>query len=171
MKLIKSTDPILKTKSEPWRFETPEDFSEARQIEIDMVQFMIENNGVGLAANQIGILKRVFAIRLKDQVPFCMFNPWIISGDDEMIDDEEGCLSFPDLWLNVKRHKKITAGYIDRQGNKCIIELTDRDARCFQHELDHLDGVCFTDNISPLKLALAKKKLEKQRKKNGRAKR
>jgi peptide deformylase len=57
--------------------------------------------------------------------------------------------------------------YVDRQGNKRIIELTGIDARCFQHELDHLDGVCFIDNISPLKLAIAKKRLLKKRKHNG----
>ena len=82
-------------------------------------------------------------------------------------EQEEGCLSFPDLWLKVKRPKSITAEYFDRNGNKCIIELTGIDAKCFQHELDHLDGVCFTSKISPLKLALA---IKKQRKHNGRTK-
>ena len=71
----------------------------------------------------------------------------------------------PELFLKIPRHKNITAGYVDRQGNKRIIELTGIDARCFQHELDHLEGVCFIEHISSLKLALAKKKLLKKRKK------
>ena len=160
MKLIKFPDPVLKQKAEPWDFEKD---SNAKELEVDMVQLMIESNGIGLAANQVGLLKRVFAIHLKDQVPFCMFNPYILNGDIDMVESEEGCLSFPDLFLKVPRHNKITAGYLDRQGKECIIELTGLDSRCFQHELDHLDGVCFTEHISPLKLALAKKKLLKKK--------
>lgn len=160
MKLIKFPDPVLKQKAEPWDFEKD---SNAKELEVDMVQLMIESNGIGLAANQVGLLKRVFAIHLKDQVPFCMFNPYILNGDNDMVESEEGCLSFPDLFLKVPRHNKITAGYLDRQGKECIIELTGLDSRCFQHELDHLDGVCFTEHISPLKLALAKKKLLKKK--------
>jgi len=160
MKLVKFPDPILKQKAVPWDFE--KDLN-AKELEVDMVQLMIESNGIGLAANQVGLLKRVFAIHLKDQVPFCMFNPGILVGDNAKVLGKEGCLSFPDLFLRVPRDNKITAMYLDRQGNKCIIELEGIDARCFQHELDHLDGVCFTDNISPLKLALAKKKLQKKK--------
>ena len=165
MKLIPSTDPILKQVAEPWDFEKNLD---AKELEVDMVQLMIESNGIGLAANQVGILKRVFAIRLKDQVPFCMFNPHIVQSDEDTELAEEGCLSFPNLWIKVARSKSITAGYLDRHGNNCIIELTGIDARCFLHELDHLNGVCFTDIISPLKLAMA---IKKQRKHNGRTKR
>jgi peptide deformylase len=168
MQLIKHPNPILKQKAVPWDFETD---TGAEALEVDMVQLMIENNGIGLAANQVGLLKRVFAIRLKDQVPFCMFNPGILVGDNAKVLDEEGCLSFPDLFLRVPRDDKITAMYLDRQGNKCIIELSGIDSRCFQHELDHLDGVCFTEHISSLKLALAQKKLQKQKRKyNGRTK-
>jgi len=162
MKLVKFPDPILKQKAVPWDFE--KDLN-AKELEVDMVQLMIESNGIGLAANQVGLLKRVFAIHLKDQVPFCMFNPGILVGDNAKVLGEEGCLSFPDLFLRVPRDDKITAMYLDRQGNKCIIELEGIDSRCFQHELDHLDGVCFTDGISPLKLALAKKKLLKKKRK------
>ena len=80
---------------------------------------------------------------------------------------EEGCLSFPNLWLAVKRPASINAKYLDRTGKECTIELKGIDARCFLHELDHLDGVCFTDKVSKLKLAMA---IKKQRKHNGRAK-
>lgn len=162
MQLIKHPDPILKLKALHWDFEKD---TGAEELEVSMVQLMVESGGIGLAANQVGLLKQVFAIHLKDQVPFCMFNPYILWGDNDMVLADEGCLSFPDLFLKIPRHKNITAGYVDRQGNKRIIELTGIDSRCFQHELDHLDGVCFIEHISPLKLALAKKKLIKKRKK------
>ena len=80
---------------------------------------------------------------------------------------EEGCLSFPDLWLKVERSKSLIAKYLDNTGQERIIQLEGLDARCFLHELDHLDGVCFTDGLSPLKLAMA---IKKQRKLNGRTK-
>jgi len=95
-----------------------------------------------------------------------MFNPSILISDNELVDGEEGCLSFPNLWLKVKRPRQITAKYFDRKGKECIIELNNWDARCFQHELDHLNGVCFTNKISPLKLSLAMKKFKKQQRKN-----
>jgi len=162
MQLIKHPNPILKLKALHWDFEKD---AGAEELEVSMVQLMVESNGLGLAANQVGLLKRVFAIHLKDQVPFCMFNPYILYGDNDLVLADEGCLSFPELFLKIPRHKNITAGYVDRQGNKRIIELTGIDARCFQHELDHLEGVCFIEHISSLKLALAKKKLLKKRKK------
>ena len=162
MQLIKHPNPILTLKALHWDFEKD---TGAEELEVSMVQLMVESNGLGLAANQVGLLKRVFAIHLKDQVPFCMFNPYILYGDNDLVLADEGCLSFPELFLKIPRHKNITAGYVDRQGNKRIIELTGIDARCFQHELDHLEGVCFIEHISSLKLALAKKKLLKKRKK------
>ena len=167
LKLIKDDDIVLKTKSTPWIFSTDEDLESAKQLEIDMVQLMVTSRGIGLAANQVGLLKRVFAIHLKDQVPFCMFNPEIVSTDTAEVQAEEGCLSFPNLWLAVKRPASINAKYLDRTGKECTIELKGIDARCFLHELDHLDGVCFTDKVSKLKLAMA---IKKQRKHNGRAK-
>jgi peptide deformylase len=167
LKLIKEDNPILKTKAEPWVFLTEQDAEDARQLEIDMVQLMVESQGIGLAANQVGLLNRVFAIHLQGQVPFCMFNPEISYLNNEEVAGEEGCLSFPDLWISVKRPKSIGAKYLDRSGKECTIELTGIDARCFLHELDHLDGVCFTDKVSKLKLAMA---IKKQRKRNGRAK-
>jgi peptide deformylase len=164
MKLVLAPNPILKQRAEDWDFDID---INAAELEVDMVMTMVVSKGIGLAANQVGILKRVFAIRLKDQVPFCMFNPTIVKNESILEDDSEGCLSFPNLFLKVKRYSSITAEYFDRQGKKRIIELEGLDARCFQHELDHLNGVCFTDEISPLKLAMA---VKKQRKLNGRTK-
>jgi peptide deformylase len=108
----------------------------------------------------------VQSIKLADKEPFAMFNPRIISTGSEFQSGSEGCLSFPELWIDVKRPATITVEYFDKLGIQCILTLTGLDARCFLHELDHLNGVCFTDIVSPLKLAMAKKKQQK-RKRNG----
>jgi peptide deformylase len=129
-----------------------------------MLETMNASNGIGLAANQVGLDRRVFVMKLTDGREMGFFNPYILYGDNDLEDGEEGCLSFPNLWLRVKRNKKITAGYLDNTGKQCIIELEGIDARCFQHELDHLDGITFTEHVSDLKLKMARKK---QRKLNG----
>lgn len=139
-------------------------------LEEDMIELMLQSRGIGLSANQVGIEARMFVMQpqlLDDKRAFALFNPVLLEQSEEEIQGEEGCLSFPDLFLQVKRPKKIKVQYVDKHQNNCIIELTDIDARCFLHELDHLNGVCFTDKVSQLKLALA---LKKQRKKNGRTK-
>ena len=165
LKLIKEDNLILKTISSPWEFS--EDNESARQLEIDMVQAMIEHGGIGLAANQVGLDKRVFAIHLKSQVPFCMFNPEIISLDTEECLGDEGCLSFPGLFFHVKRPEHVVAEFFDRDNNQCIIRFNGIDARCVLHEFDHLNGTCFTSKVSKFKLDLA---IKKQRKRNGRTK-
>jgi len=149
------------------------DFSkgiDTEQLEKDMITLMHQSHGIGLSANQVGFEGRVFVIdpkNLDDKTPFALFNPVLLEESDDLDQGDEGCLSFPDLYLQVKRPKKIKVQYVDKHQNTCIIELTGIDARCFLHELDHLNGICFTDKVSQLKLALA---LKKQRKKNGRAK-
>ena len=159
--LVKDPNPILKQKAELWDFEKHTD---AADVEQEMLALMKSKNGIGLAANQVGLLRRVFVMRTADGREFGCFNPEITSGDDALVEAEEGCLSFPELWLKIKRHTKITAAYLDNTGKQCIIELEGIDARCFQHELDHLDGITFTEHVSDLKLKMARKK---QRKING----
>lgn len=161
MKLIYEPDPILKQKAEPWDFKNHID---AEVVEQEMLEIMKNNNGIGLAANQVGLLRRVFVLQLQDGRKVGCFNPYVVCGNNDLIHDQEGCLSFPNLWLKVKRHNKITAAYLDNTGKQCIIELEGIDSRCFQHELDHLDGVTFTEYVSDLKLQIARKK---QRKLNG----
>jgi peptide deformylase len=161
LKLVKEPDPILKQKAEPWDFNT---HVNAAVIEREMLLLMKANNGRGLAGNQVGLLRRVFVIRTEDGREFGCFNPTILTGENEGQEGDEGCLSFPNLWLRVKRYQKITAMYLDNTGEKRIIELEGIDARCFQHELDHLDGITFTEHVSNLKLQMARKK---QRKLNG----
>jgi peptide deformylase len=159
--LVKEGDPVLKQTAENWDFNT---HVNAAVIEHEMLELMKASNGMGLAGNQVGLLRRVFVMRTTDGRELGCFNPWIMFGDNDKIEGDEGCLSFPNLWLKVPRHNKITASYLDNTGKPCIIELVGLDARCFQHELDHLDGVTFTEYVSDLKLKMARKK---QRKLNG----
>lgn len=148
-----------------WNFSEDGD---AKELEQKMIKFMLMNNGIGLAANQIGLTKRVFVIGSNNMLdfpkPFAVFNPRIIESSKETSVDKEGCLSYPGLWLTVKRPKMIRAEYQDSSGNTVIADIDGYVARCFQHELDHLNGVCFIDKVSPLKLQLAMKKLRKQNK-------
>lgn len=165
MQLVKDTDPALKQKSTPWEFGLEE--QSADEFEDGMIDLMIKSNGIGLAANQVGITKRVFAIQLANNRRLAMFNPRVISASEIKEEGEEGCLSFPNLYLKVLRPKEIVSEYFDKNGQSCTITLSGLEARCFLHELDHLNGVCFTENVSPLKLAMAIKKQKKRSITNG----
>lgn len=169
LKLITYPNNILKETLPDFDFSNP--VMDPRDLEEQMIQLMMAENGRGLSANQVGIRARVFAIKTEKlngvTTPFAVFNPKVIAEDDEKVQDYEGCLSFPNLILPVKRSKHIVVEFLDRDKNPCIIRLDDIDARCFLHELDHLNGICFTSGISKLKLDLA---LKRQRKLNGRTK-
>jgi peptide deformylase len=165
MKLITKPDQVLLTKAEEWDFEKD---TNAAELEAEMIEMMQAFNGIGLAANQVGLLKRVFVIKLKDaDTPFAMFNPKLITQSTNEQQGEEGCLSFPGLWLDIKRPHSIEAEYLDKDGKECKISLSGIDARCFLHELEHLDGIVFTKKVSPMKVLLAQKKQLKQRKRHG----
>jgi peptide deformylase len=149
-------------RSEDWNFLTDQS---AEQLEKSMIDFMIEANGIGLAANQIGITKRVFVMGSHNipgfPAPFAVFNPRIVEASTEMVLDQEGCLSYPGLFLTVKRPSWIVVEYQNSCGDIIDAKFEGYLAKCFQHELDHLDGICFVDKVSPLKLNLAMKKLRK----------
>jgi peptide deformylase len=169
LKLVKHPDPILEKSLPDFDFSNP--VKDPLVLEAEMIALMIGENGRGISANQVGVEARVFVIAPSNtpdhHVPFALFNPEIVAISEDMDLDYEGCLSFPELFFKVNRPKSIVAEYFDKHNNKRIIELTGIDARCFLHELDHLNGICFTDRISKLKLDLA---VKKQRKRNGRTK-
>jgi len=152
----------LVQRSEPWNFLLE---SNSEVLEKDMCEFMISNNGIGLAANQIGIAKRVFVMGSRNipgfPEPFALFNPRIIETSEEIVLDQEGCLSYPGLFLTVKRPSWIVAEYQNAKGDTIEARFDGYLAKCFQHELDHLDGICFVDKVSQMKLNLAMKKLRK----------
>ena len=147
-------------KSEPWNFLTDKD---AAQLEQSMINFMIESKGIGLAANQVGLTKRVFVMGSYNipgfPEPFALFNPRVIESSKEMVLDQEGCLSYPGLYLTVKRPSWVIAEYQNSKGDVIEARFEGYLAKCFQHELDHLDGICFVDRVSQLKLQLAMKKI------------
>jgi peptide deformylase len=157
----------LAETSAEWLFDSPEASAQAQELENSMINFMVEHKGIGLAANQIGITKRVFTMGSNNiegfPFPFAAFNPKILSVSHEEDLTEEGCLSYPDLWLKVKRPTNIVVEYQDCDSNTHTVEMTGLIARCFQHELDHLNGVCFVDKVSPMRLQLAMKKLRKRK--------
>ena len=150
--------------STPWEFGVDGD---AEALEKAMCDFMVSNHGIGLAANQIGIAKRVFVMGSKNisgfPEPFALFNPKITQVSQEQELMKEGCLSYPDLWLSIKRPAVIEVEYQDSKGNTHEVAMSGLIARCFQHELDHLNGVCFVDIVSPMKLQLALNKLRKKK--------
>lgn len=154
----------LVQNSTPWDFEKDGD---AVQLEADMIDFMIKNHGIGLAANQIGIAKRVFVMGSNKisgfPEPFAVFNPVIKEASTETTLDEEGCLSYPGLYMQVKRPDWIIAEYQDSKGNLNEVKIEGYLAKCFQHEYDHLNGICFVDRVSQMKLQLAMKKLRKRK--------
>ena len=155
--------PSLQTESTAWDFKIDLD---TEKLERDMIDFMVKNKGIGLAANQIGITKRVFVMGSNNipgfPAPFALFNPLIIESSKEMVIDQEGCLSYPGLYLKVKRPSWIVAAYQDFQGTVREIKIDGYLSKCFQHELDHLNGICFVDKVSKMKLNLAMKKLRKK---------
>jgi len=169
LSLVKTPDNFLKKQLPDFDFDNP--IVDPLTLEEEMVKLMLEENGIGLAANQVGIDARVFVMQPKNIpdvfTPFALFNPKLITESQEQQESEEGCLSFPGLLFNVKRAENIIVEFLDRNKKSYIIRLDGIDARCFLHELDHLNGICFTSRISKLKLDIA---LKKQRKKYGRTK-
>jgi peptide deformylase len=161
MHIIQAPDKWLDTKTKLFDF----DKLDAPAIAKEMIDLMHREGGLGLAANQVGLDAQIFAMRptlLEDKTAFCAINPEIIDVSSETESGPEGCLSYPGLWLDVKRPKAISAKYFDTEGRECKIDLYDLDARCFLHEYDHLQGVTFTDRVSKLKLDRAIKKQQKR---------
>lgn len=174
LEIKKYPDPILRKKCG----EVKEIAPNIKQLINDMIETMEENKGVGLAAPQVGVLKRIIVART-DYGPKAFINPEIIKKTKEKEIMEEGCLSFPDLWLKVERAKgvemfsfaedfsakggQITA--LDTNGNK--MKAVGFLARILQHEIDHLDGILFIDRISFWQRLKIRKKLKEIEEKYG----
>jgi peptide deformylase len=162
--ILTAPDPRLKAVSTD--VETVD--SAIRTLIDDMAESMYAAEGIGLAAVQIGVAKRVLVIDLdqKDgkKNPKAYINPKIVWASDEMAVFEEGCLSVPEIWDDVERPARIKCEYLDRDGNSQVLEADGLLATCLQHEMDHLNGVLFIDHLSRLKRAMAVKKLTKLKK-------
>ena len=114
-------------------------------------------NGLGLSANQCGVFERVFIVGNGEIVIVCI-NPKVIKASDDLIKDNEGCLSFPGLFLKVERASSVEVEYYDLQGKKYNTTFTGLTARCFLHELDHMNGITMDKHVKPLALKMAKDK-------------
>jgi peptide deformylase len=130
----------------------------------DMVETMYAAPGVGLAAPQVGVLKRIAVIDItvgkEPDSLLVMINPEILSSEDEE-SDEEGCLSVPSFTGTVKRTKALTVRYLDRKGEEVTLDAEGFLARAVQHEIDHLNGTLFIDRLGPLKRDIVKRKIKK----------
>jgi len=163
MKIYTYPEPVLKKNAEP-----VENIDEGLQEVIDqMLETMYAAPGIGLAANQVGVLKRVIVFdgspREEGSNPQVLINPEIVAAEGS-IKWDEACLSVPDYTAEVSRKSNIRVKGLDRDGNPLELKAKDLLAVCLQHEIDHLDGILFIDRISSLKRALYKKKLKKKEK-------
>ncbi len=162
--ILTAPDPRLQAVS--LDVETVDD--EVRALVDDMVDSMYAADGIGLAAIQIGVARRILVIDIdqKDgkKNPLAFINPKITWASEETAVYEEGCLSVPEIWDDVERPARIKAEYLDRDGKKQTLEADGMLATCLQHEMDHLNGVLFIDHLSRLKRSMAVKKLTKAKK-------
>jgi len=153
LEIKKYPNPVLKKKCEEIAEITPE----IKELALNMEESMIKDKGIGLAAPQVGESKRIIIVHLIEErspeeknkkVPQAFINPKIIKKSKETAIEEEGCLSFPGLFLEIKRAKEVEVETLNLNGDKIRIEAKGLPARILQHEIDHLDGILFIDRIS-----------------------
>ena len=161
--LIESTNPLLRIKLS----ECSSDL-DREKVESQLIDSMKHYQGIGLSANQVGIMERVFVMYSdvkKGEIISC-FNPKIITQSDTEVVIEEGCLSYPGLWLKVKRPDGIEVEYEDKTGEVQSKAMFGMECRSFLHEYDHMEGTDFTKKVSKIKLDRAKKRQSKMLKKS-----
>jgi peptide deformylase len=127
-----------------------------KRLKLTMKQY----SGLGLSANQCGVFERVFVIG-SEHFQFACINPKIIDQSAEVIKDNEGCLSYPALYIKIERPSWIMASFYNENGEKVEMKMEGLTARCFQHELDHMNGIKFVEHAGPVSLQLARKKQQK----------
>ena len=161
--IVKYPSSLLREKCAPVQFN---DISfNIKKLVVDMAETMYAAPGVGLAGPQVGVLKRIVIIDItrdpeqKNLITF--INPQIICAEGE-IAGEEGCLSLPEVWGEVKRSRVVRVKYFDLAGKECDLTCEDYLARAVQHEVDHLNGVLFIDHLSKIKRDFIKTKLRKK---------
>ena len=155
MKLIKAPDEFLEKQVKEFDFST----MDPGEISKNMIDVMHKYKGIGLASNQVGVDAQIFVMGEKD--PMTVINPIITEVGTEKVEMEEGCLSFPGLYMKVSRPSVVSVQYLDIEQKECIIKLEGFHARVFLHEYDHLQGITFDQRVSKLRLDMAKKKQQK----------
>ena len=164
MKIYEIPEPVLRQKAE--KVDVVD--GTIRNILTDMLETMYAGHGVGLAANQVGLLKRLVVIDCANEDeepnPIKMVNPEIIAHSDSKILHNEGCLSLPREYADVERWETVTVRYLDENGTEKTLKTNGLLAIAMQHEIDHLDGILFIDYLSKLKRDRLITHLEKRRK-------
>jgi len=160
--LLYVPNPLLRQKAKKIRSVG----SDEKKIANKMMDIMLRAPGVGLAANQIGILKQIVTIffiekESKQEIQYTLYNPKIISYSSETISMEEGCLSLPEQFSEIERPKKISLEFLDEKNNLIKKNADGIEARILQHEIDHLSGKLFVDYLSSLKRNIMIKKVQK----------
>jgi len=165
--LIILPDPILRQASKP--IETVD--GDVKKLAADMLETMYDAPGIGLAAIQIGVPRRMLVLDVSkegdDKAPLVFINPEVVASSDERSVYEEGCLSIPDYYAEVERPAKITVRHLDAEGREQVTEADGLLATCLQHEIDHLNGILFIDHISKLKREMVIRKFTKAAKLRG----
>lgn len=161
MKLVFYPDPILREQMPIFNFENPE--YDPLQLEQDLLNFLYKTDGIGLSANQVGIRANVFVMghREAPENGMAFFNPEILGVSGETGNMEEGCLSFPGIFVKIKRPLTIKARWQNSSGEFIEGTFKDYDCKCFLHEMDHLYGVTMKDRVSSLKWELSVKKAKR----------
>jgi peptide deformylase len=156
--LVDQYDPILRQPTIPVEFDKMAG-GEIAFIAMSMMESLNHHGGLGLSANQVGWKYRMFSMTRHDiGKVWCLINPIILDISNKMVKTKEGCLSFPNLFIEVERPDWVEVGFCAVNGEGVKHRFTGIEATVVQHELDHLNGICFTDKISPLKLDMAKRR-------------
>ena len=138
---------------------------EIKNLAKEMLETMYNAPGIGLAAVQVGVLKRLIVVDISKEGekknPIFLINPKIVWKSDTLVNNEEGCLSIPGYYGNVDRHDSCKVEYLDIEGNLNNINVSGLLSRCIQHEVDHCNGVLFIDHLSQLKREIIQKKIQK----------
>jgi peptide deformylase len=159
MKLIKYPNEMLAREVKDVDLENPG--FDPVELKAEMVKFMIDNNGIGLAANQIGLDAKVFVMGDSVENSTICINPTVLQYTEETQNDIEGCLSFPNVYVKIKRPTEILAEWYNENLQKQTVKIDGYSAKCYLHELDHLLGITMKDRTSTLKWNMAEKKARK----------
>lgn len=163
LQIVKFPGLILRERIPKFDFNNPTE--DPKQLEKEMLETMYSMNGIGLAANQVGKRVRMFVIGNVEEPEKgeAFFNPEVIASTDTIQELDEGCLSFPGIYVKIKRPTEIKARWQNSSGEWQESEFSGYDCKCFLHELDHLEGITYQDRVSTLKWALAVKKTKKRK--------
>jgi len=161
--LIEEASKVLRTPPADFDFDNPS--ADPKEIETNLSETLIKFGGLGLSANQVGLNARVFVMKTADKGTVGFFNPELLRVSQETELMREGCLSFPDIYIMLKRSKEVEMKYQDSDGEEHVLMLEGLGARCVQHEIDHLNGIIFLERASQLKLERALKARPKERRK------